>query len=90
MFHYGDDAMRELGWDFMPDARTYDSDAVQLDLPILIYQGRRDEVVAPGRRRAMGGHPSAGHACGLVEDGHQLLDHLEIMWADVATFLGGA
>ena len=26
IFHYGDNAMRELGWDFMPDARRYDSD----------------------------------------------------------------
>ena len=89
VFHYGDDAMRELGWDFMPDARTYDSDAVQLDLPILIYQGRRDEVVAPdGVERWAATRPQV--TLRLVEDGHQLLDHLEMMWADVVTFLGGA
>jgi hypothetical protein len=89
VFHYGDDAMRELGWDFMPDARTYDSQGVQLDVPILIYQGRRDEVVAPdGVERWAATRPQV--TLRLVEDGHQLLDHLEMMWADVATFLGGA
>ncbi len=54
VFHYGDDAMRELAWDFMPDARTFDSDAVDLDLPILIYQGSGDEVVAAGQRQSDG------------------------------------
>ena len=75
VFHYGDDAMRELGWDFMPDARAFDSDAVQLDLPILIYQGSGDEVVAPGQRRAMGGHAVRRSRLRLVDDGHQLLGH---------------
>jgi uncharacterized protein len=89
VFHYGDDAMRELGWAFMADARKYDSDAVQLDLPVLIYQGRRDEVVRPaGVERWAATRPNV--ALRIVDDGHQLLDHVEIMWADVARVLGGA
>jgi pimeloyl-ACP methyl ester carboxylesterase len=89
VFHYGDDAMRELGWAFMPDARTYDSDAVPLDLPVLIYQGRRDEVVRPaGVERWAAARP--GVVLRMVDDGHQLLAHVDTMWADVETFLGGA
>jgi len=89
VFHYGDDAMRELGWEFMLDARKYDSDAVQLDLPVLIYQGRRDEVVHPaGVERWAAVRPNV--ALHMVDDGHQLLEHVEIMWADVARFLGRA
>ena len=88
VFHYGDDAMRELGWGFMPDARQYDSDAAQLDLPILIYQGRRDEVVRPaGVERWAAVRPNV--TLHMVDDGHQLLGHVEIMWTDIARFLGG-
>jgi uncharacterized protein len=88
VFHYGDDAMRELGWGFMPDARRYDSDAVQLDLPVLIYQGQRDEVVRPaGVERWAAARPNI--ALHMVDDGHQLLGHVEAMWANIARFLEG-
>lgn len=86
IFHYGDNAMRSLAWEFMPDARRYDSDAVALDLRALIYQGRRDDVVRPaGVERWAATRPSV--TLRLVDDGHQLLDHLEVMWADVERFL---
>lgn len=89
VFHYGDDAMRELGWDFMRDARRYDSETATLDVPMLIYQGRRDDVVRPqGVERWAAARPQV--TLRLVDDGHQLLDHVEIMWADVVTFLEGA
>jgi uncharacterized protein len=89
VFHYGDDAMRELAWDFMPDARTFDSDAVDLDLPILIYQGSGDELVRPASVSQWAStRPHV--ALRMVDDGHQLLGHVEIMWADVVTFLEGA
>ena len=87
VFHYGDNALRTLGWEFMPDARRYDSDGVTMDLPALIYQGRRDDVVRPeGVERWAATRPAV--TLRLVDDGHQLLDHLEVMWADVARFLG--
>lgn len=89
VFHYGDDAMRELGWGFMPDARAYDSDAVELGLPVLIYQGHRDEVVRPQSvERWAATRPAV--TLRLVDDGHQLLGHVDRMWADVERFLGGA
>lgn len=88
IFHYGDDAMRELGWTFMPDARTYDSDGADVDLPILIYQGRRDEVVNPAGVERWSA-TRANVELHMVEDGHQLLAHVESMWAGVERFLGG-
>jgi pimeloyl-ACP methyl ester carboxylesterase len=89
VFHYGDDAMHELGWGFMQDARSYDSEAVRLDLPTLIYQGLADELVRPaGVQRWVATRPQV--TLRLVDDGHQLLGHMDIMWADVATFLEGA
>ena len=89
VFHYGDDAMRELGWAFMPDARRYDSDAVHIDLPIVIYQGQSDQVVRPASvERWAAARPTV--ALRMVDDGHQLLGHVEPMWADLVTLLGGA
>ena len=61
------------GGTFMPDARRYDSVGGADHLPTLIYQGRRDEVVACRRRRAVGGLAARTSPCDLVDDGHQLL-----------------
>jgi uncharacterized protein len=87
VFHYGENATRALGWGFMADARRYDAFAVQLQMPTLIYQGMADEVVSPDQvRRWASARPWV--TLRLVDDGHQLLGHLEAMWADIAQFLG--
>jgi uncharacterized protein len=87
VFHYGDNAMRALGWSFMADARRYDAFAVRLQTPTLIYQGTSDEVVSPQQvRRWSSSRPFV--TLRLVDDGHQLLGHLDAMWADIAQFLG--
>lgn len=87
VFHYADNRMRTLGWAFMADARQHDAFGVQLDKPVLIYQGTRDEVVAPAsvERWARG---RDGVTLRLVDDGHQLLQHMEPLWEDVARFIG--
>ena len=86
VFHYGESAMRELGWSFMADARGFDSAAAALSLPTLIYQGRHDEVVsAASVERWAAGRPNV--TLTLVDDGHQLLGHLEPMWRDVERFV---
>jgi pimeloyl-ACP methyl ester carboxylesterase len=82
VFHYGDNAERELAWGFMVDARRYDSTTVALDLPVLIYQGRHDEVVnAADVERWAATRDTV--TLRLVDDGHQLLGHLDEMWAEV-------
>jgi uncharacterized protein len=85
VFHYGDHAMRELGWTFMADARGYDSSA-DVAVPTLVYQGRRDEVVSAAvvERWATG---RSNVTLALVDDDHQLLDHLDPMWSDVERFV---
>jgi pimeloyl-ACP methyl ester carboxylesterase len=86
VFHYGDNADRELGWSFMADARRYDSTSVAVGLPVLIYQGRHDELVkaADVERWADG---RANVTLRLVDDSHQLLGHLDEMWAEVHRFV---
>jgi pimeloyl-ACP methyl ester carboxylesterase len=87
VFHYGDNAMKELGWSFMRDVRQYDTATADARVPTLIYQGSRDDVVSPAEvARWAAGRPNV--ALRMVEDGHQLLDHLETMWADVVRMTG--
>jgi fermentation-respiration switch protein FrsA (DUF1100 family) len=54
---------------------------------VLVYQGTRDEVVKPASvERWADGRP--GVTLRLVDDGHQLLQHMEPLWEDVARFIG--
>lgn len=88
-FHYGDNVERDLGWGFMADARRYDADQLEPACPTLVYQGTRDQVVRPDRvRRWAEGRPQV--TLRLVDDDHQLLDHLEVMWQQVVQFVGAA
>jgi pimeloyl-ACP methyl ester carboxylesterase len=88
VFHYAENRPRELGWAFMRDARAYDPYTVSLAVPTLIYQGRRDEVVAPeGVERWAAARPWV--TLRLVDDGHQLLDHVDEMWSEVRRIVEG-
>ncbi len=86
VFHYADNAMRDLAWSFMDDARRYDAFSISLPTPTLVYQGSRDEVVAPAVVERWAAERKWVHLQ-LVDDGHQLLGHLDQMWADVVRFL---
>jgi uncharacterized protein len=88
VFHYADDRPRDLGWAFMRDARRYDAFSASLAVPTLIYQGRRDEVVAPADvERWAATRPWV--TLRLVDDGHQLLDHVDEIWNEVSRFVEG-
>jgi len=86
VFHFGDQQTHLLHWAFMEDARRYDSMHTLTTLPVLIYQGRQDDVVdvssvtewAARQPRAI---------LHLLDDGHQLLTSLDRMWTGTRTFL---
>ncbi len=83
IFHYASGAPRELGWAFMADARRFDAYAVHVPMPTLVFQGRRDEVVSPvSVERWASGRPPV--ELRLLDDGHQLLEHLDELWAGAA------
>lgn len=86
VFHFADNRTRSLGWAFMADARRYDAFGLSLNVPVLIYQGTRDQVVQPESvMRWASGRPTA--TLRLVDDGHQLLEHMDRLWNDVVRFL---
>ncbi len=86
VFHYGEGRPRVIGFQLYEDARRYDSSRVQLDLPVLIFQGRRDEVVAPATVIEFArSRPNV--TLRLLDDDHRLQEHLPQIWRETAAFL---
>lgn len=86
VFHYGDGAARELRWLFFADAQGYDALTVDLPVPALVYQGRRDAAVdAAMVERWAAAQPRV--TLHLLDDDHQLLGSLDMMWAGIRGFL---
>jgi pimeloyl-ACP methyl ester carboxylesterase len=87
VFHYGENRTRLLGYRFFTDAERYDAFAARDTTRTLVYQGTRDETVdAPMVARWAGTRPHV--TLHLVEDDHQLLASLDLMWAGICHFLG--
>jgi alpha-beta hydrolase superfamily lysophospholipase len=87
VFHHGYGEPRAIGYALNEDALQFDSYRVTVDLPILIFQGRQDEVVDPStvERFARG---RRNVTLRLLDDDHQLLASLGIIWRETAAFLG--
>lgn len=86
-FHYGYGEPRTLHYEFYRDAVALQARAVDVDVPTLVFQGTQDEVVlADGVQAFFAGRPSA--TVRMVDDGHQLLAHLDVMWEETRAFLG--
>jgi pimeloyl-ACP methyl ester carboxylesterase len=86
VFHHAYGRTMPLGYALYEDAGRYDSDAVTFDLPTLIFQGARDDTVDPAvPARWAKGRPNV--VVHLVDDDHQLLSSLEVLWPTAFTFL---
>lgn len=87
IFHYGFNEPRRLRYEFYRDAVSYPSNPTTVAIPALVFQGRRDEIVSPdGVQAFFADQPTV--TVQLVEDGHQLLQHLDVMWEQTRRFLG--
>jgi pimeloyl-ACP methyl ester carboxylesterase len=85
-FHYGYGEPRAVHYELYEDARRYDSTRVNVDIPALVFHGRRDALVDPvmveqfcAARPTMTLH--------MLDDEHQLLAHLDLLWRESAAFL---
>lgn len=87
-FHYADNGPRRVHVELLNDAARYDSERARPNVPTLIFQGRRDELVpVDAVVRFAAGRPDEV-TLRLFDDGHQLLESLEPMWGETARFLG--
>ena len=86
VFHYALGRQERLKFAFYEDSERYHPATRQLDVPVLIFQGRQDESVSPEiverfskRQRAATLH--------LLDDDHQLKNSLDFIWRETARFL---
>jgi pimeloyl-ACP methyl ester carboxylesterase len=76
-----------VGFALYEDAAQHDAFDVSLTLPMLVVQGRRDDVVDPVMvERWCAARPTAD--LHLVDDGHQLTDTVPFIWEKSRAFLG--
>ena len=84
--HYASGDTRKVHYELFEDARRYDSFAAVNTVPTLIVQGRRDDVVDPEMVERFS--LSRSHVrFVMVDDGHQLGESLEHVWAESREFL---
>jgi len=86
VFHFGEQRMRSLRFGFIEDVRRFDVDALDVSLPIVVYQGRRDQLVDVATvERWAASRPNVDLR--LLDDDHQLLSSLPAMWEGMRGFL---
>jgi len=86
VFHYAYGGERNLHYGIVEDVQQYDSNAVTLELPILIFHGTHDESVDySGSVSFAAAHPNV--TLRLLDSDHQLLDQTDTLWDEMTTFL---
>jgi len=86
-FHYAYNEERLLDFAFYEDSLTYDAFGAVFQHPTIIFQGRHDRSVDPKMVESFAAsRPNASLT--LLEDDHQLIASLPVMWDQTARFLG--
>ena len=87
VFHYAYGRMMPVHYELYADARRYDCAGAQLAMPVLVFQGRRDDAVDPEAvERWARARP--GVELHLLDDDHQLASSLDYVWQETRRFLG--
>ncbi len=88
VFHFGYGRMIPVHYELYADAARHDALHAALSMPVQVFQGRRDTVVDPlvverwaAARPAIELH--------LLDDDHQLLHSLDLIWAGIERRLFG-
>jgi pimeloyl-ACP methyl ester carboxylesterase len=87
VFHYAYNQPRWVHYALHADAEQYDSRHAIVDIPTLVFQGRRDAIVDPSMvERFVADHPTT-MTLRMLDDEHQLAESLEEIWTGTARFL---
>ena len=88
LFHYADNAPRDVGFALYEDAARYDAFAVRLTQPTLVVQGTRDASVDPSMvERWAATQPNVDLR--LVDDEHQLTASIDRIWLEMESMFQG-
>jgi pimeloyl-ACP methyl ester carboxylesterase len=85
-FHHAYGEERLIGYGLFDDLERHDP-APPASIPTLAFMGRRDDTVAPAAVERWASHNASVHLR-LLDSGHDLVDQLETMWTETATFFG--
>jgi uncharacterized protein len=86
VFHYGYGRIVPVHYELYEDARRYDALNADVRMPILIFQGRRDDAVDAETVEAWAGRrPNA--ELHMLDDDHQLTHSLPYIWETLVAFL---
>jgi uncharacterized protein len=86
-FHHAYGETRTLLYGLYEDAKRYDPFAAAIAIPILVIQGRLDRAVDVGEVERFARERS-GVTLQMVDDDHQLLQSLDVIWRGVSGELG--
>jgi alpha-beta hydrolase superfamily lysophospholipase len=87
IFHHAWNEYRDVGFALYEDAARYDAFGLQLSLPILIFQGTRDDAVEPAMvQRWTRTRPNVDLR--MVDDEHQLGASVDEIWKESEQFFG--
>ena len=88
VFHFGYGRMMPIEYTLYEDARHYDAMQARCEMPVLVFQGRRDTVVNPLTvERWAAARPNV--ELHMLDDDHQLASSLSGIWAETERFLFG-
>lgn len=87
VFHYGYGRMMPVHYELYADARRHDCVNATLDMPIQVFQGRRDDAVDPDTvERWSLARPNV--ELHMLDDDHQLTASVGLIWEEMKKFLG--
>jgi len=87
VMHYALGEERDVGFGLYEDAARYDAFDLNLELPILAFQGRHDDVVSPAMVVEWASRrPNVDLR--LIDDDHQLSASVDVVWGESERFLG--
>jgi pimeloyl-ACP methyl ester carboxylesterase len=86
VFHYGYRRMMPVHYELYADALRYDAIHASLSQPVQVFQGRFDSSVDPNTvERWAKARPNV--ELHMLDDDHQLLKSLDLIWTEMEKFL---